>query len=281
MRPLFCPRRKAISGYRRVGFFAKSVLNRLAGIGAQDELMRRRFLGLGARPDRVRVTGNMKFDWKPSGGPSAILKGMEVLLKGDGGMLCIAGSTHEGEEEIFFKMVRSLGVRRPGLRFLVAPRHLHRLPDIERAAAKENLIPLRISKIGSEEEKRYDNRTGAVVYLLDQMGILASAYRLADLAFIGGSLVPAGGHNPVEPAFFEKPVLFGPFMNNFREMAEIFKQAGAAREVSVSTLETEVEALAADAGKREAMGAAAGRLVRSHEGSVAKNIEMFLEAVHP
>ena len=271
---------RAIVQYKKILFFAGDVVNRLSGIGAQDALMKQRFLELGARPDLVRVTGNMKFDWKPSENSADVLSRMEEVLKRDGGILCIAGSTHEGEEQVLFKMARALRARCPGFRLLVAPRHLHRLPDIERLAAKENFTLHRISKIAPSEDKRYDKESDAV-YILDQMGILASAYRMADLVFIGGSLVPVGGHNPVEPAFFEKPILFGPFMNNFREMAEAFKRSGAAREVDALTMERRMEELTSDGDQRKAMGAAAKRLVRLHEGAVEKNIEMFLEIAQP
>ncbi|MBI3315965.1 MAG: glycosyltransferase [Candidatus Omnitrophica bacterium] len=117
-------------------------------------------------------------------------------------------------------------------------------------------------------------------YLLDRMGVLADFYRIADAVFIGGSFVPIGGHNLVEPAYFGKPVLFGPWMSNFREMVQAFKEAGAGVEVSgKETLKNELLKLMRDPERRHRMGEAARGLVAFHQGATLKNRDWVLSVL--
>ena len=116
--------------------------------------------------------------------------------------------------------------------------------------------------------------------LLDEMGVLASFYEIADAVFVGGSLVPSGGHNLVEPSFFEKPVLYGPFMENFYEMAEEFKKNQAAVQVSgPEELEKQLEDLISSPDKRRTLGLAARDLVRRHQGATEKNVKLLLTSL--
>ena len=251
---------RAIQGYRRVRFFLKAILNRLTQAAVQDHEMRGRFIKLGMDQRRVTVTGNMKFDWTPPlSGHDVVEKIREGFLK-PGTLLMVAGSTHEGEEEILFKLFKSVRPKYPGFKILIATRHLNRLESIEAKAASMN-IPINEG-----------------VLLLNQMGVLANVYRLADLVFMGGSLVPVGGHNLAEPAFFEKPILFGPFMQNFKEMAEIFKNQQAAIQVrDGEDLEKIVLSLAGDEHRRRALGLAAKKLLGAHQGATEKNVQMIFK----
>ncbi|PIU40610.1 MAG: 3-deoxy-D-manno-octulosonic acid transferase, partial [Candidatus Omnitrophica bacterium CG07_land_8_20_14_0_80_50_8] len=119
------------------------------------------------------------------------------------------------------------------------------------------------------------------VLLLDTMGVLAGLYRLADVVFVGGSLVPYGGHNLVEPAYFEKPLLFGPWMANFKEMAFEFKKAQGALEVKdAGDLEIEIRRFIREAERGKAMGAAAKKVIACQRGATKRNSDAFLNAVH-
>ncbi len=265
---------KAIDSYRRVRHFLRPVLNRLSGISVQDDLMKARFLDLGADARLVSVTGNMKFDWRPAPQSGEAVENLKRALKPSDSFLCIAGSTHEGEEEILFEMYSSVRRLFPSFRLLIAPRHPDRIEAIEARALRKGVDVKRVSRIAA---------SGVVpehaVLLLDTMGLLSSLYRLADVVFVGGSLVPSGGHNIVEPAFFERAIIFGPHMQNFREMAEAFKKANAAIEVKDrGELEKALVSLLKDSKTRGALGLAAKSLVLRHQGATERNTQELLSA---
>lgn len=264
---------RAIGKYRLVRGFLAASLARVDGIGVQDEVMRDRFVELGAPPERVHVTGNIKFDWQPTARAEADAQAIGARVTRAGATLCVAGSTHEGEEAMIFGAYKKVRERDGRFGLVVAPRHMNRLASVEAAAARARVAVERVSGPASAD---------APVYLLDRMGVLASLYRHADIVFMGGSLVPAGGHNLVEPAYYEKPIVFGPYMQNFKEMAAEFKKAGAAVEVRTeSELADALASLSADAGRRSELGAAAKRLVQRHQGATRRNIERFLSPLAP
>ncbi|MGH7197739.1 MAG: 3-deoxy-D-manno-octulosonic acid transferase [Candidatus Omnitrophota bacterium] len=271
---------RAIGKYRAVRNFVKPVLNRLSAIAVQDAAMKQRFVDLGASPALVFVTGNMKFDWQPASEDPEPVRRIEEDLRKAARFLLVAGSTHEGEEEILFGAVKSLVSRFPHFRLLVAPRHLERIRSIEERAAQAGLTVKRVSE-PAEREGLGEAWGPDTVLLLDHMGALANLYRLADAVFIGGSLVPGfGGHNLVEPAFFEKPVLFGPHMDDFREIVREFSRSGACVEVkNGQELEKELALLVQDEGKRKALGRAARQIVLRHQGATRKNVEALLASM--
>ncbi|MBI4352370.1 MAG: hypothetical protein HY593_00440 [Candidatus Omnitrophica bacterium] len=263
---------RAIWRYCRFRFFFRPLLRRITGIYAQDEEAKRRFIDLGAREEAVQVTGNMKFDWKPSLTEEAWLRSFQGELKSRDHLLWIAGSTHEGEEKALLDVYQSLKRRHPRLRLLLAPRHLRRVQEVKAIAEKKGLA---VQEIMQEEMEKESLR--GEVFVLNVMGVLALLYQAADLVFVGGSLVPKGGHNLAEPAFFEKPIVFGPFMENFQEMAETFKNAKGARQVSnAEELEKELEALLGDETERRRLGRAAKDLMAGHRGAAQRNAERIL-----
>ncbi len=267
---------RAYPKYKWSQFFLKHVLSRFTRINAQDESMRQRFVELGAAPERVTVTGNMKYDWAPPA-----LKGNEVErirsnFKTEGSLLCIAGSTHEGEEEILFDVYKSLRAKHHSFKLLIAPRHLNRMESIEAEAYRRDLALQKASVLlrsGGHHVVKED-----AVLLLDKMGLLANLYQIADFVFIGGSLVPCGGHNLIEPAFFEKPVVFGNFMQNFRDMADAFKKAGAAEEVrSKEELRSIFSRLIEEVSYRQMLGTAAKKMIVLHRGATERNIQTVIQ----
>ena len=267
---------RAFKQYKKIRFFLKGVLKRVDLIAAQDSRMRERFIALGAAPEKTLVTGNVKFDWHPAHGASPEVHRLQKFCRRSSDFLCVAGSTHEGEEEIFFSLYPGLKRSCPSFRLLIAPRHLKRLEAIEAAAARHGLSVRRVSSEGLDENVQKEGE----ILLLDQMGVLPFLYAAADVVFVGGSLVPVGGHNLVEPAYFEKPVLFGPFMDNFREMAEEFKKNEAACPVDgARDLEKKLVELSSDRARRESLGKAAKRLVLKHQGAADKNKELLVDAM--
>lgn len=265
---------RAFGKYLGGRFFLRRLFRMMEGISAQDERMRSRFIALGAAPDQVAVHGNLKYDWEPSPFADEAAAGLKRALRSPAWSLLIAGSTHEGEEEALFAAFASVRRRFPRARLLVAPRHLERLGSIEKAAERAGLRPRRI-RTSSYTALSEPGETD--VWLLDQVGVLASLYECAEMTFVGGSLVPVGGHNPAEPAYYARPVLFGPYMQNFSQMASEFKSQRAALEVAdAAALERAWEDGLRDPSAPAVMGRAARELVRRHQGATQKNVEWIL-----
>ena len=269
---------RAFGKYLTVRFFLKRLFRTMEGISAQDERMRSRFIALGASPEQVVVNGNLKYDWEPSLLQEDGAAGLKRALRSSAKQLLVAGSTHEGEETIFFRQYTRMKSGFPTARLLVAPRHLERLGAVEKEAQRAGLNPRRIRT--DSYQALTDFKEGDV-WLLDQVGVLATLYECASLVFVGGSLVPVGGHNLAEPAYYSKPILFGPHMHNFVQMASEFKINGAALQVAdADALAREWEAmLTSSSDKARAMGAAARELVRRHQGAAQKNVEWILSCV--
>jgi 3-deoxy-D-manno-octulosonic-acid transferase len=152
-----------------------------------------------------------------------------------------------------------------GLRLVLAPRHPERLDEVESLIRSRGLAVVRRSRVGSG--------SAPDVILVDTMGELASLYAVADVIFVGGSLVPVGGHNVIEPALQGKAVVFGPHMTNFREAAGLLLRAGAAIQVGSGTeLATGLSRLLGDPAARQALGQAAWSAVRAHQGACVRTI---------
>jgi 3-deoxy-D-manno-octulosonic-acid transferase len=182
---------------------------------------------LGADPRRLQVTGNTNID-------RALLAmarpnqahALAALVAGR--RLLVAGSTHEGEESVLLSVYHRLYASYPDLLLVLAPRHLERVETVLRHVQAYDCRAVRRSQC---KEGQMVDLAGATVLVLDTMGELATLYSLCTVAFIGGSLVPIGGHNALEPAVFAKPLLFGPHMHHFPELAAMLQQAGAALQV--------------------------------------------------
>jgi 3-deoxy-D-manno-octulosonic-acid transferase len=165
-------------------------------------------------------------------------------------------------------------VERPLL--VIAPRHPERFDEVERLAREEGFRTARRSALTIDEDPAAD------VVVLDTIGELAHLYRAATVVFVGGSLVPTGGHNILEPAAFGKPILFGPHMQNFREIASSFLEAGAAVQVqNERDLENELRALFADPGRRAALGTAARGIIDVNHGAREKTMAAIADLLPP
>ncbi len=266
---------KAISKYRRIRFFLKPILNRLTAIGAQDERMQDRFLELGAEPGKVQITGNLKFDWEPPQGESAEVLAVRQKLSQPGKFLCLGASTHEGEEAVLMDTYLQLREIFPHLTLFLAPRHLDRLTSIEGLAAAKGI---RLKRVFSGAQNGYDEG-GPEAWLLDRMGLLAYFYQAADAVFVGGSLVEVGGHNLVEPAYYAKPILFGPYMNNFFEMSRLFLNGKAAIGVKdAGDLKDRLVFLMQNQTQAREMGQRAQNLVSGHRGALIRNTQIFCQS---
>ena len=253
--------------YRHVRFLTARMLRDITVFAMQSQEDARRIIALGAPPERVVVTGNLKTDLAPTeAGGEAVWQQLLGIAVGE--PVWIAGSTHRGEEAIILDAYARLRRRVPDLILLLAPRHPERVPEVERLAADRHLATIRRSELPA-------SRGRAAVIVLDTVGELAKIYSVASVVFIGGSLVPTGGHNMLEPALLRKPVLYGPHTTNFRESAELLLEAGGALLVDdPARLEERVAELLADPARRSRMGEAGLQAVVGRQGTVKQTIEL-------
>jgi 3-deoxy-D-manno-octulosonic-acid transferase len=249
--------------YRLVRFPFRKVLDDVALFCMQSEEDARRIISLGASPERVLVTGNLKME-APSGEAGAEQLWRRLLHLGQAPVV-VAGSTHRGEEATVLDAFLAMRPAAEDLRLVLAPRHPERLDEVEGLARSRGLSVVRRSRVSAAN--------GAPVILLDTMGELASLYAVADVIFVGGSLVPIGGHNVVEPALHAKAVVFGPHMANFRDAAALLLRADAAVQVKDGAeLTAALGRLLTDVPARQALGRAAWSAVRSHQGACVRTI---------
>ncbi|MBI5042429.1 MAG: 3-deoxy-D-manno-octulosonic acid transferase [Nitrospirae bacterium] len=217
--------------YLMARFFIKGVLKNISAFGMQSAADTERIINMGAVKERVVRTGNLKFEHEARDISSDTVKKLKESMNiTEDKDIIIAGSTHKGEDEEIIKayLTISMAIRKLPL-LIIAPRHLDRLPEIEDILKRYNLSFIRKTMM-----KKGEALSKYSVILLDTIGELSALYSIASVVFVGGSLVPVGGHNILEPALYKKPVLFGPHMHNFKEIAEGFKNRGAAIEIADS-----------------------------------------------
>ena len=265
--------------YRRVRSFMRRVLGDVDRICAQTEDWRERFIDIGADPERVTVTGNLKFDAAtapPVQGAPASAGGDD----GDGGdpvlaafafardrPVVIAASTLAGEEEPVLRAFAAIRDRSPDALLIVAPRHPERFDDARTHAERAGFAVARRSALASGAAP------GASVIVLDTMGELPRLFPLASVVFVGGSLVPAGGHNVLEPAAAGRAIVVGPHMENFPEVARQLRAAGGLLQVRDATeLASMLTDLAGDGARRDALGAAARQVVDANCGATDRTL---------
>ena len=219
---------------------------------------------IGAPETRVRSVGNLKYDaLSPASAPEALAR----LIPAAGGPLWVAGSTADGEERDVLEAFRALRAAVPAARLLIAPRHPERFAEVARLIESAGFRATRRSLLQAPWD-------GTGVLLLDTLGELASVYSLASLVFVGGSLVPRGGHNVLEAAIHGKAVIVGPHMENFQEMADLFRAEQALVQVpNGAALAVEVVRLATDDDLRRRVGEAARGLIDRHRGALDRTVD--------
>jgi 3-deoxy-D-manno-octulosonic-acid transferase len=266
--------------YNRVRFFLKRFLTLMAHFCMQSQQDAERIVVLGAPVERVSQTGNLKYDYSLSGTPDKddLKRAVSRVFKNSNdSLLLVCGSTKPGEEKLLAPVLSRIWKEFPSFKLLIAPRHPHRGDEIVQLLGDWDVRCLQRSKHGLETETAGE----AQALVLDSIGELAHLYELADLVYMGGSLVPTGGQNPIEAAAFGKPILFGPDMSNFREIARTFLQAEAAIQVtSPEELETQVKRLLRNPRLRERLGRNAVAVIRRNQGSVDRTIEIVKQCLH-
>jgi 3-deoxy-D-manno-octulosonic-acid transferase len=262
--------------YRMIRPFFRRVLADVDRFCIQSEESARRLVELGADPDLVTVTGSLKFDSLEL--PSATTHGKprERVLRffriSPHRTVVVAGSTLRGEEAAVLQAFRRIKQTMPSALVVLAPRHPERFDEVERLARDAGFVTTRRSQLPIDAEPRAD------VVVLDSIGELAQVYQLATAVFVGGSLADHGGHNILEPAIFGKPIVFGPYMHNFKEIAEAFLSNDAAIQVqSDHELEDALLGLVTDPVRRARLGAAARALVEANRGAKTKTLEAIAQ----
>jgi len=256
--------------YRRLSRLYRPILERIHSIGAQSEDDARRWRELGVPAAAVRVTGNIKYDLPlPAEEPGALRRRLGVPTERP---VLVGGSTAVGEDAMLLDAFERSREAHPDLLLVLAPRHLSRVEEVEQLIHSRGL--------GSVRHASGNPVGSADALLVDTLGELAALYRLASVAFVGGSLVPVGGHNVLEPAAAAAPVLFGPHTDHVREPAEALLRAGGARRVQdASRLSEAVKELLDDADLRDEMGRSARRLVQANRGALEQSTALLLEAI--
>jgi 3-deoxy-D-manno-octulosonic-acid transferase len=257
---------RSVPRYRRFGtLFSEGLRN--AWVAAQSTVDADRFIALGADPARTRVVGNLKFDMRL--GETVAENGRELRRYLGARPVWTAGSTHEGEEELVLDAHTVIERAVRGTLLVLVPRHPQRFEGVAALLARRGLV--------FDRRGRSDTvRPGAQVLLLDTMGELTDFYAASDTAFVGGSLVPVGGHNLLEPAALGVPVITGPHTQNGAEIARLLIAAGGALEVADGVALADVAArLLADPALRKRMGESGRRFVEAHRGSLARLLALI------
>jgi 3-deoxy-D-manno-octulosonic-acid transferase len=266
---------KSFRGYLFFKFLFKECLKYVSLFLMQTKEDQDRIIEIGAESDKTRVVGNLKFDQTfPSFNQEAVAKlAKSIGLQGKKNIL-IAGSTHSGEEEILLSLFKELRKINSHLILILAPRHLARLEEVERILEQQSISWVRRTSLAMTQDHQEQKEPREVI-LLDTMGELMSLYSLGTLVFVGGSLVPIGGHNPLEPLFFKKCVFFGPYMFHFFEISRRLIEAGGAIQVKDrEDLTFQMKRLLTDEEARRKTGEEGYQFLQKHQGATDR---MFAE----
>ena len=263
---------RSFPGYRCARFFLRRFLNKVAAFSMQTDLDARRIQAIGAPPEKIKVTGNMKFDCGAVPGDEearhTIISSLGLNPRHD---VIVAGSTHRGEEEIVLDACRA--VRGGGLEpaLVIVPRHPERAAEVKALAEARGEHCVLRSRMARGEA--LPHRT---VLIVDTIGELVDIYRAATVVFGGKSRGGSGGPNIIEPASVGKPVLFGPSMHNFREAAELLlKNKGALQVSNARELREALTFLLRDRDARERMGRRAAEAMALSRGATRRNLEII------
>ncbi|WNL38921.1 lipid IV(A) 3-deoxy-D-manno-octulosonic acid transferase [Halomonas sp. PAMB 3232] len=255
---------RAFSRYRRIRPLMTAALANVDWLAAKSVADAHRFQALGA-PRRVSVIGSLKFDVAVS--DSRLEESKRSLLGKSDRPVWVAGSTRDGEEALILSAHRALRQRFPQALLILVPRHPQRFDEVGALCEREGWMTARRSENAAVADD-------VAVYLGDTLGELATLYAAGDVAFVGGSLVKLGGHNVLEPAALGRPVLCGPSLENFIDVAEPLLQAGALEQVETpAALASAVAALLNDPALANARGQAGVEVIRNHQGALSRTLK--------
>lgn len=263
---------KSARGYGKILFLVRPALANVGLIAAQTGDDAERFARIGAKPEAVKVLGNMKFDIEIP--EETIAKGKQLKSSAFGDrFVWIIASTHKNEEAVFLDLYPEIKAKTPDLLLVIVPRHPERFIEVRKLCEERRLnVVMRTS--GNPCSAETD------VYIADTMGELKMLYAAADVAFIGGSMVPVGGHNLLEAAAAGVPVMFGPYMANFKDIAAgVLARKAALQCRSGEEIVSTILSLYADPEQREALANRARAFLRENRGAIAAIAELIETAM--
>lgn len=260
-------------GYRRIGWFLRRLLPQVDMFLAQTETDRQRLIELGAPAQRVAVSGNLKFD-VPAPTAPPIVNSLRQAFQGSGAEpVIVCGSTLEGEELLLLRAFENVLASHPRAVMLLAPRHPERFAGVAQQLQELGIRYWRRSLWGGEP-------ISGGVLLIDSIGELASLYSLADVAFVGGSLVPRGGHNIIEPAQHGVPTIVGNHTENFRDIVGLFQSRDAVRVVGPAEFPLVLMDLISNDAERAALGRRAAETLQSQTGATLRTVDALEKLLH-
>ncbi|MDH3347965.1 MAG: 3-deoxy-D-manno-octulosonic acid transferase [Desulfobulbaceae bacterium] len=261
---------KSWKAYTRLRLFFKSMFRTFTLISMQTKEDSNKMIKLGVEPNRIAILGNLKYDtalYLQSIPEKITITRNELGIRKDN-QIWICGSTHEGEESIIFDAFNKIRTQLPNLLLILAPRNIERSFDISNMAQSYGLS----TAFRSKNDTLLTNN----LLLVDTIGELVHLYKFADIAFVGGSLVPQGGHNPLEPAAYKVPVVFGPHMEDFREISNELKHHGGAITVQgVDELAAIVTRFLQDKEFHNHASSAAAQLIKDNAGVAVAHLHMI------
>jgi 3-deoxy-D-manno-octulosonic-acid transferase len=254
--------RKSMHSYRRFGFFFRPLFLSFSALSMQTAVDRENMIDMGVPEERVLSLGNLKFD------TSSLQGEKPVAVNLPSGIRIVAGSTHRGEEGALLRAYSALKPHWQDLSLVIAPRDICRGKEIQGLAGSLGLTAaLWTQGLRSALSD---------LLILDTIGELVGYYQTCDIAYVGGSLVEQGGHNPIEPAAVGVPVLFGPHMEDFAEIADDLLAAGGAIRVhDADSLLRSLESLVGDPGLRREKGIRASSFIKEKQGVISKHVELI------
>jgi 3-deoxy-D-manno-octulosonic-acid transferase len=261
-------------GYRRLRWWLPGVISKVDLFLAQTYEDRKRLIDIGAPEDRVEVTGNLKFDVEPPSPPPVMASLRKSFQESGAGPILVCGSTVDEEEErILLQAFQNILASHPRSVMILAPRHPERFPVVASLLESIGIRFWRRSLWSGEP-------VSGGILLLDSIGELAPVYGLADIAFVGGSLVPKGGHNIIEPARYGVPIVVGNHYENFRDIIGLFQAHDAVRIVGPAELPLVLMELISDEAERKTLGRRAAETWRSQTGATERTFAA-LERLRP
>jgi len=272
----------SLKGYRHLSFIMKTAFNSFSIVCVQSEQEQERFKLIGMPEEKILITGNVKFDREveiiSKNKIDELKKSLNIL---DSDKVLIAGSTHPGEEIIFRNIYFSIKNNFNSFKLIIAPRDPDRAREIFKMFKESNISSSLFSKIDINYNNENNRETNDVL-IIDKLGLLSSLYNICDIAFVGGSMLPFGGHNPLEPACVYKPVIFGKDMTDFSEISQLLISNNGAFQVQTQDdLLNIILELLNNPIKCEKAGLAAFSVFKANQGACKKSINYIKLLLHP
>ena len=262
---------RSLPRYLRLRRLWRPLLAQISLYLAQSEENAARWLRIGAPPNRVRVSGNLKYDVRAAGASALVGQLRERLPEGAPVVVC--GSTLDGEEKMLLEAWPAVLATEPRAMMVLAPRHPDRFAAVAGLVSSSGFV---LSRASAFRERPVAIEPGSI-FLLDTIGDLASVYSLGTVAFVGGSLIPAGGHNPLEPAQFGVPVITGSSFENFREIVDAMLLHDSIRVVASDDLSRTLVAMLRSRDDAQALGARGRTFFEAQAGATARTLQALLK----